>query len=121
MRTSRDIRAEGESHSSTDAALLNRLERHLLIERRKNTFRTTPRWQGAMARAALRMRAAGDSGEDLRVPVASALVELCGTSIDDDVLVDLVRIMTSLELRELGAPAGPRHTEAAEAARQKPG
>jgi hypothetical protein len=63
---------------------------------------TTRRWQGAMARAALRLYGAGDPGHDLRVPIATALVELYASRLPDEELAALVEAMLPLEIAALG-------------------
>jgi hypothetical protein len=85
-----------ETHEATA-----RLERAGLLRREGEGYRTTARWQGAMARAAARLLAEGDEGKDLRVPVAHALVELFGADCPDDDLVRLVEVMTPIEAGEL--------------------
>jgi len=66
-------------------------------------LRTTRRWQGAMARAALRLVRAGDDGDDLRVPIASALLEIYGDALDDDALTAAIAVILPVELAELGS------------------
>jgi hypothetical protein len=66
--------------------------------------RTTRRWQGAMARAALRLRAAGDRSEDLRVPIAFALLELHADA-DDAAIARWVEAMLPVEAAELAGGA----------------
>jgi hypothetical protein len=53
-----------------------------------------------MARAARRL-SGGDRDEDLRVPIASALVEIYGDDLDDESLVDAIRAILPIELAEL--------------------
>ncbi len=78
-----------------------RLEADGLLRRDGERQRTTRRWQGAMSRAALRLLSAGDEGNDLRVPVAHALVELYGADFPDADLARFVEVMTSVEAHEL--------------------
>jgi hypothetical protein len=73
--------------------------------------RTTRRWQGALARAALRLYEAQAPWKDLRLPIAAALVERF--SVDDDTLVAYVDAMLAIEPAELpsasdGQTAGSR-------------
>lgn len=84
---------------------LERLREDGLIRDDDGRPRTTPRWQAAMARAARRLMEAGEEGDDLRVPVAWALVDLYGAETPDDELVDLVETMASIEAVELDPSA----------------
>ncbi len=62
-----------------------------------------------MARAAMRLIAAGDDGADLRVPIADALVELYGTEVSDEVLADMIEVLLPIESIHVPAPpSGPR-------------
>jgi hypothetical protein len=86
---------------------LERLEADGLLRRDGDVIRTTRRWQAAMARAALhlleasRADPAGDSGADLRVPVAYAVVELYGARLSDAEVVSFVEALLPVEAREL--------------------
>lgn len=81
-------------------SILARLEHDGLLHRAGDTYRTTRRWQGAMARAAFRLLDAEDEGHDLRFPIASALVELYpGASAEE--IVAMVRELLAIEAREL--------------------
>lgn len=71
-------------------------------QRKGDQLRTTRRWQGAMARAALRLYEAGDPGHDLRVPIAAALLELYGADLEDEALAGLVEAMLPIEVKALG-------------------
>lgn len=53
-------------------------------------------------RAAVRLVAMPDAPEDLRAPVAMALLERYGDSVDEDELVRLVIAMCEVEAGELG-------------------
>ncbi len=79
---------------------LARLEADGLVRNGPDGLRTTPRWQGAMARAALRLRALDGDGEDVRAPIVHALLELY-PEVSDDELVELVRVMLPIERDEL--------------------
>src|SRR5688572_5363866 len=80
---------------------LAQLEAYGLLQREGNDYRTTRRWQAAMARAAFNLLGAGDASDDLRTPVAYALVELYGSELTDERLTELVLLMTRVEAREL--------------------
>ena len=72
-----------------------------LLERRGAQLRTTRRWQSAMARAAFRLLCEQGDGEDLRVPIVVALVELYGDTVPSDRLVMFVDALLTIECREL--------------------
>ena len=55
----------------------------------------TPRWHAALARAATQLLSRGEDLEDLRVPVAWALLQH-NRSASDEELVELVAVMTPL-------------------------
>jgi hypothetical protein len=86
---------------ATNAAPLAVLEADGLLRREGDRFRTTRRWQSAMARAAFRLVGAGVDGDDLRVPVASALVEIYGIDEPEERIATLVEVMLPIEEREL--------------------
>lgn len=67
----------------------------------------TGRWHGAVARAATELLSRGQDLEDLRVPVAWALLEIYGDSISDDALVELVGVMTPLTAVAPARRTGP--------------
>jgi hypothetical protein len=77
------------------------LEAEGLLRREGDRLRTTRRWQSAMARAAPRLVGAGIDGDDLRVPVASALVELYGIDAPEEHIAELVEAILPIEEREL--------------------
>jgi hypothetical protein len=81
---------------------LRRLQADGLATRDGDVLCTTRKWQRAMARAALRLYEARDPGLDLRVPIASALLEIYGACVDDEELAALVEAMLPLEARALG-------------------
>ncbi len=85
---------------------LRRLEADGLVVREREDLRTTRKWQGAMARAALRLYEAGDPGHDLRVPIAGALLEIYASALDDEEIAGLVEAMLPVEARALGLRAG---------------
>ncbi len=76
-----------------------------LILREGARDRTTARWQAAMARAALRLRRSGAPWQDLRIPIASALLERYPDATDED-LAALVEAMLPVEEAELSAAWG---------------
>jgi hypothetical protein len=88
---------------AADVTVLARLESDDLIrrERAEGEYRTTRRWQAAMARAAFRLYASGDDGSDLRLPIAFALVEIYGSDVPDADLALYVEHMLPIEAREL--------------------
>lgn len=71
--------------------------------------RTTPRWQAAMARAALALQRQGAPWSDLRLPIVVALVERYPDASDDEIadLVEAVLPVEEAELAPLGAPRAP--------------
>jgi hypothetical protein len=81
---------------------LLKLEKDGLVVRDRDVFRTTRKWQGAMARAALHLYGTGDPGQDLRVPIAHAIVEIYTSETPDEELIDLVEAMLPIELNALG-------------------
>ena len=82
-----------------EEALL-RLERAGLIVRVNQRYRTTNRWQGAMARAALELQNGSDV-IDLRMPIAHALMSVFGVETAANDLVEWVAIMLPIEVVEL--------------------
>jgi hypothetical protein len=80
---------------------IDRLVADGLLRRDDAVLRTTRRWQAAMARAALRLLDAGAVDTDLRIPIASALLELYGDTLDNQAIVDLVGVMLPVEIAEL--------------------
>ncbi len=86
--------------AATEPELLARLVADGLLRREANRPRTTRRWQGAMARSAFRLMYGGAADEDLRLPVACALVELYG-HLSDEELTRMIEIMTPIEAAEL--------------------
>jgi hypothetical protein len=55
-----------------------------------------------MARAAVKLYADGDPGDDLRTPIALALVDLYGDAIDDDALAAFIEAILPIEATSLG-------------------
>ena len=70
-----------------------------LVRREGERTRTTPRWQAAMARAALVLQRAG-APMDLRLPVVAALLERFPGAADEE-LAGLVEAMLPIEEAEL--------------------
>jgi hypothetical protein len=91
--------------SDERGSALARLEADGLIHRQDAGYRTTRRWQGAMARAALRLLGEGEATGDLRLTVVHALVELYGDGCSDGELVRFVEVLLPIEAHELD----PRH------------
>ena len=87
--------------ADVDVTPLELLEADGLLRREGDRLRTTRRWQSAMARAAFRLVGAGIDGDDLRVPVASALVEIYGIEEPEEHIAELVEAMLPIEEREL--------------------
>jgi hypothetical protein len=71
-----------------------------LVRREGMSYRTSPRFQAAMARAALRLMRLDDAGHDLRMPIAAALVDVLPTAPVDEIAT-LVEAMLPIESREL--------------------
>jgi len=93
----------------TPEITLGRLERDGLIRAESARYRTTRRWQGAMARAAYRLIQSGEENPDLRVPIAYALVEIYGIDCPDAELAALVDAILPIESAELApGPGRPR-------------
>jgi len=91
-----------------DDALLRRLEADGIVRfEPSGTPRTTRKWQSAMARAAFHLYGSGDEGNDLRVPVAFAVVEIYGAELPDEDAAALVEAILPVEAAEL-APAARR-------------
>jgi hypothetical protein len=63
--------------------------------------RPTPRWRAAMARSALRLQRSGAPWRDLRLPIASALVELY-PDLEDEEIARAVEAMLPIARRGLG-------------------
>lgn len=83
-----------------EADVLARLEADGLVRSGPGGARTTSRWQAAMARAALRLYRSDAPWQDLRLPIAAALLDTCG-NLSDDELATLVEAMLPIEQREL--------------------
>jgi hypothetical protein len=90
-----------ENANKSESAM-HRLQADGLAARDGDSVRTTRKWQSAMARAALRLYEAGDPGHDLRVPIASALLEIYGSNVGDEELASLVEAMLPIEAHALG-------------------
>jgi hypothetical protein len=75
---------------------LARLEADGLVRLDGDRPRTTARWQGALARAALRLLHGDAPWQDLRLPVAEALLQLC-PELTDEELADLVETLVLIE------------------------
>jgi hypothetical protein len=90
-----------------EADILARLETDGFIRRETDGARTTPRWQAAMARAALRLYGSDAPWQDLRLPIASALLEIYGALSDAEIAryVEAILPIEEVELRPLNRPA----------------
>lgn len=84
-----------------EESALRRLELDGLILRAGASFRTTRRWQGAMARAALHLYRVGEQGSDLRIPIVCALLELYGMDEPPVRIADLTEAILPIEAKEL--------------------
>lgn len=83
-------------------AAISRLVDAELLVRRGGIPRTTRRLQAALARAAFALLAEGDRDlEDLRVPLARALVELRGHDVPAELLAEEVAALVAVEREEL--------------------
>jgi hypothetical protein len=81
--------------------VLARLEAEGLLRRDGEKYRTTRRWQSAMARAAFHLVRTTDGGDDLRLPIAYALVELYGTDLADIEMAQFIEHLLPIELAEV--------------------
>ena len=81
---------------------LARLEADGFIVRSGQDWKTSRRWQQAMARAAVKLYDAGEPGEDLRVPIAVAIVEAYSNTVEDETLAQLIEAMLPIESASLG-------------------
>ncbi|MHB8874495.1 MAG: hypothetical protein ACYC8T_12475 [Myxococcaceae bacterium] len=76
-----------------DDGVLGLLEADHLLTREGGAWRPTRRWQAAMARAASRLVREGVHDGDLRLPIASALVELRGELSDEELASRVAAIL----------------------------
>jgi hypothetical protein len=86
--------------------VLAQLEADGLICRVGDRYRTTRRWQAAMARAAFHLVRTTEGGDDLRLPIAYALVEIYGAELADAGMAALVEHMLPIEVAELAPSEG---------------
>ena len=80
------------------------LDEGVLIEKPDHRYRTTRKWQSAMARAAFRLMrhpAEAIADDDLRLPILYALDELVGTRATDDELASMAETLLPIEAAEL--------------------
>ncbi len=89
-----------------ETSTLARLIADGLVRAGPDGARTTARWQGAMARAALGLYRSDAPWQDLRLPIAAALLDLCD-GLSDEELADRVEAMLPIERRELTGVARP--------------
>lgn len=87
--------------SPRDERALRRLELDGLIQRDRAVYRTTRRWQGAMARAALHLYRLEEQSTDLRMPIVCALLDVYGPDQPAELIADLTEAMLPIEAREL--------------------
>lgn len=87
--------------SAGEEEALRRLELDGLIQREGAELRTTRRWQGAMARAALQLYRAGEQSTDLRLPIVHALLDIYGPGEPAARLASLTEAVLPIERREL--------------------
>lgn len=104
---------------SDAAEMLAVLEHDGLVHRVRDRYRTTRNFQSAMARAASRLYRAGDAGSDLRVPIASALLEIYGDRLSDDALAARTEAMLPIEAEELNPGGDEAPTESVPSSRSR--
>ena len=80
---------------------LARLEADGFLVRNGERWTTSRAWQRAMARAAVKLFEANDPGDDLRVPIALAMLETYA-EVDNDTLAELIEAMLPIEKASLG-------------------
>lgn len=81
---------------------LVQLEQDGLLRKERSVHRTTRRWQAAMARAALRLfHTDGARDDDLRIPIACALLEIYGPEATRERIAELTETMVAIEAAEL--------------------
>jgi hypothetical protein len=90
---------------------IDRLVRDGLLTRDERGLHLTRAWNSAMARAALRLYTQGDKQQDIRLPIALALVERYGAEPDER-LARYVRVLLPLERARLPSPRRERAPEA---------
>jgi hypothetical protein len=71
-----------------------------LVEGEGEQRRLSRRCRAAVARAAAALVCSGVDGEDLRIPVARAVVELA-PDLDDEAVADLVAALLPIAARDL--------------------
>ena len=99
---SASVERRAASREATEAPALVRLAADGLIERQEAAWKTSRRFQRAMARAAGALYEAGDPGDDLRVPIALALMDVYGGEVQDEILAELIETMLPIEQVSLG-------------------
>ncbi len=94
-----------------DSEALARLEADGLVRTDGQAVRTTPRWQAAMARAALDLLRSGAPWRDLRLPMAAALIDLYRGASDDEIAAYVEALLpveaAALDTAEDGGGAVP--------------
>lgn len=97
------------------------LEHAGLLRKEQAAFRTTRRWQAAMARAALRLyRAEGTRDDDLRIPIVCALLDVYGPDLTREQLAELTEVMHPIEAAELDPRAHLERAARAAESRDRP-
>lgn len=90
-----------------DPEALATLEAQGLIHWTGASYRPTRRFRGAMMRAALALMESDDDGSDLRIPIATALIDVLGAELGDAEIARLVAAMLPLKAAEFpGASPG---------------
>jgi hypothetical protein len=84
-----------------------RLQADGIVRRDGDSYRTTRRFQAAMARAAFHLVRTSDEEGDLRFPIAHALVELYGTELPDAEMLQLIEELLPIERAELDPRSAP--------------
>ena len=82
-----------------------RLEADGFLVRSGEKWTTSRAWQRAMARAAVKLFEANDPGDDLRVPIALAMLDTYA-DVDDEALAELIEAMLPIETASLGLVTG---------------
>jgi hypothetical protein len=72
-----------------------------VIEESGGAYRPTRRCRLSIARAALQLYASGDRGDDLRFPIALALLGWYGPQMPEEQLAELVEALLPIEEAEM--------------------
>lgn len=79
---------------------LQRLASAGLVERQRNGWATTPKWERALMKAEVRMVEFSEAVDDPRVPISYALVDIFGPRLPEQDLESLIDAMVPLEMHE---------------------